>query len=98
MQLVSSCHFYFEVISSCFDPYVGLSNEKCIIIGNFLQEHQIPLYGGLSFDEMEIQHGITYLKSTGRLIGLVHGMVTEKDVDSRSEDVSTMLAKKVCIM
>ena len=79
-----------------FDPYVGLSNEKCTIIGSFLQQQCIPLYGGLSFDEMEIQHGITYLKSTGRLIGLVHGMVAEKDVDSLPEDVSTMLAKKVC--
>ena len=52
------------------DPYNANISNKCKEIVKIFDQKEILKVGGLVFDEMELRHGLVYLKSTGRIIGL----------------------------
>jgi hypothetical protein len=73
------------------NPYEGIQEKRCKQISQMFSANEIH-EGGLVFDEIEIRKGLVYLTSTGRIIGLVDGNITEKQVDQFS---SIQLEKKL---
>ena len=78
-------------------PYLNNLEEQCKNISRILLNSSDKT-GGLVFDEMEIRHGLTYLKSTGRILGLVLGELFEENIHEfllQNEDILSLIGKTV---
>lgn len=54
---------------------------------------------GVSFDEMEIRSGLTYVQEIGLLAGCVNGPISEKSInDVDRSKIPTLLATKVMMI
>ena len=62
----------YEGISSVWDNVMilqGLTEETIDFLLKGMKRKEVPLIGGLVFDEIEIRSGLIYLKATGQLMG-----------------------------
>ncbi len=54
---------------------------------------------GISFDEMEIRSGLTYIQEMGLLAGSVNGPIPEKEIEGVDKSkIPTQLATKVMMV
>ena len=78
-----------ELVPSCCKSIWKMFT--CLIIW----ENQI-FKGGLVFDEIEIQHGLIYLKKSGILVGLASGPLLVESLTGSDADYKDLIAQKVC--